>query len=252
MTRKRGLYLSAASEISSTGRPRRIRVCDSTPASSACAAASTAALRASSSLSLARSALIGAAASPTVVYGMFQTVAIRSSVPSRRARSIAVSPAFCAVGDPSVASMTGFMSCLLRSHVATEAARELAVRLLGLGEISGALESLARLEQICGQIGPADVDAKALDEAIAFDDGAAGLPKHAPLARARLGAILSGEAERAGLGFDLAHGISLCAASRSGIGPTTDLRCGLLPKHVGLRKTTKTAPIEAVFARGKA
>src|SRR5438552_2892630 len=196
MTRKRGLYLSAASEISSTGRPRRIRVCASTPASSACAAASKAALRASSSLSLARSALIGAAANPRVVYGMFQTVAIRSSVPSRRASSTAVSAAFCAVGDPSVASMTRFMRSLLRSNVATQAARELAVRLLGLGEISGALEPLARLEQIRGQIGPADVDAKALNDAIAFDDGAARLPKHALLAQARLGAILSDEAER--------------------------------------------------------
>src|SRR5207302_7774109 len=85
-------------------------------------------------------------------------------------------------------------------------------------------------------IGAADVDAKALDKAIAFDDGAAGLPKHAPLARARLGAILSVEAERAGLGFDLAHGISLWAASRSGIGPTTDPCCGLLPKHAAYVK----------------
>src|SRR6266516_3512369 len=167
---------------------------------------------------------------------MFHPVVIKSSVPSRPASSIAVSAAFSAVGEPSVASMTGLIRSLLRSDVATEAARELSMRRLGLGEISGVLEPLARLEQVRGQIGPANVDAEALDEAIAFDGGAAGLPKRAPLARAQLGAILSDEAERAGLGFDLAHGVSLRAVNRSGIGPATDLGCGLLPKRQGIRE----------------
>jgi len=85
------------------------------------------------------------------------------------------------------------MTFLLHSEVATDAARELSVRLLGLGQISGLLEPLARLQQVCRQIGPADVDAEAIDHARPCDDGSAGLPKSAQLVWARLDLTLSDE-----------------------------------------------------------
>ena len=108
------------------------------------------------------------------------------------------------------------------------------MRRLGLGHVSCPLESLTGLEQVARQVGSAQVDAETLDEATAFDDGAAGLPKRAPFARTRLGLILSNEAERAGLGFDLAHVPSVGRQAGADIGRRTDLRCGLLPKREGV------------------
>jgi len=143
------------------------------------------------------------------VYGVFQTFVICNSVSSRWASSIAVSFAFSAVGEPSVASITGLMTSLLCSHVATEAARELSVRLLGLGQVSRLLETLPRLEEIAGQIAVPDVDAKTLDEAVASNDGTARFPKCAELLRARLGLSACRETQCARLGFDLAHASSV-------------------------------------------
>src|SRR6266542_2827126 len=77
------------------------------------------------------------------------------------------------------------------SKIATDAARKLSVCLLGLGQVSRLLESLTRLEQVGCQVGPADVDAEALDQARAFDDGAAGFPKRTALTRTRLRLTLS-------------------------------------------------------------
>jgi hypothetical protein len=57
---------------------------------------------------------------------------------------------------------------------------------LGRGEVSRLFEPLARLEQVARQVGCAEVDAEALDNATAVDDGAAGLPKRALLVRACL------------------------------------------------------------------
>jgi hypothetical protein len=79
------------------------------------------------------------------------------------------------------------------------------MRLLRLGQISSLLEALTRLEQVESQVAVAHVGAETLDEAVALDHRAAGLPKRAPLLRAQLHLTLTGEAQRAGLGFDLAH-----------------------------------------------
>src|SRR6266508_675150 len=120
-----------------------------TPACSARAAVSELSLRACFSPSLASSRFIGAGAKPIALDPLWcksQAVTITSSVSSRHARSMAVSVAFSAVGDPSVASITGFMTFLLRSEVAADAARELSVRPLGLRLVSRTLEPLARLE----------------------------------------------------------------------------------------------------------
>ena len=87
---------------------------------------------------------------------------------------------------------------------------------------SRAWSSRPRLEQIRRQIGPANVDAEALDDAASFDDGAAGLPERAPLTQARLGLARGDETKRAVLGFDLAHNPSLRGDEPSGIGRGTD------------------------------
>jgi hypothetical protein len=90
--------------------------------------------------------LIGAGANPLAVYGIVQTVTITSSVPKGFASSIAVSVAFSAVDEPSVASSTGFIGSSFRSDAAAGPMRELTVRLLGLDQISRALEALTSLE----------------------------------------------------------------------------------------------------------
>jgi DNA-binding CsgD family transcriptional regulator len=100
--------------------------------------------------------------------------------------------------------MTGFMAPP-SLDIASEAVRELSVRLLGLSQVSRLLETLPRLEQIGRQIRLPHVDAKALDQARALDDGAPWFPESAFLARAELHSAFSDEAERAGLGFPLAH-----------------------------------------------
>src|SRR5436189_5195484 len=105
------------------------------------------------------------------------------------------------------------------------------MRLLGLAQVSCLLEPLARLEEVARQVGCAQVDAEALDHAPAVDDRAAGLPERATLAGTCLGLTLSDEAERAVLGFDLAHEPSVRRSAATAIGRRTDLRCGLLPKH---------------------
>jgi hypothetical protein len=125
---------------------------------------------------------------------------------------------------------------LVRSDVSTEPARELSVRVLGPGEISGLLDAITRLEQVGSQIGPADVDAEALDDASPSDDGAPRLPKCAALTGTQLFLTLSDEPKRAGLGFDLTHATSFGSVETTGIGPPTDLPCGLLPKGQSVRE----------------
>jgi len=82
---------------------------------------------------------------------------------------------------------------LLRSELATDAAREFGMRSLGLGQVPSLIEALACLEQVRGQIGPADVDAEAFDQAMTLEDGAAWFPKGTTLAWARFGRTLCGE-----------------------------------------------------------
>jgi len=112
---------------------------------------------------------------------------------------------------------------LLRSKLSTDAAREFGVRSLGLGQISCLIEALARLEQVRGQTGPADVDAEAFDQAITLDDRAAGLPEGASLVWARFGPALCDESKRALLGVNLAHARSVERGRNCDIGPGTDL-----------------------------
>jgi hypothetical protein len=100
---------------------------------------------------------------------------------------------------------------------------------LGLGHVSDLVEALARLEQVARQTGSADIDSETVDEATAFDDGAAGLPEGTAFARAGLLPSLSGEAKRAVLGFDPAHVTSVCHQGAGDIGQPTDLPCGDLP-----------------------
>jgi len=88
--------------------------------------------------------------------------------------------------------MTGFIACLLPLELEPDAARKLAMRSFGLGQILGLLEPIAHIEQVFGQIGPADVDAEAVDDATAFSNGAAGLPERAALAGTGLVDALSG------------------------------------------------------------
>jgi len=120
------------------------------------------------------------------------------------------------------------MTFLLRSEVAADAARKLPMRLLGLAHLSGPLQTLARLQQVRRQIGPANVDAQALDQARALDDGAAGFPKRTPVTRARLDLTLSAEAEHARLEFDLAHVSSVRSVPVRDIRGPTESGCGLL------------------------
>jgi hypothetical protein len=94
------------------------------------------------------------------------------------------------------------------SELEADAAREVAVRSLSLGQVSRLLEALARLEQVRGQIGPTEFHTKALDEAAAGYDGAAVLPECAPVAGARLDGSL-GLVKRAihsGLAHDSSFG----------------------------------------------
>jgi hypothetical protein len=102
------------------------------------------------------------------------------------------------------------------------------VRLLGLAQVSGLLQTLARLQQVRRQIGPADVDANAIDQATPFDDGSAGFPKRTRVTRTRLDLTLSAEAERARLGFDLAHVSSVRPVPVADIRGPTESGCGLL------------------------
>ncbi len=67
------------------------------------------------------------------------------------------------------------------------------MRRVGLSQVSRSVEPLARLEEVLGQIGPAEVDAETLDHTTALDDGAAGLPEDAQLVWARLDLALSDE-----------------------------------------------------------
>ncbi len=79
------------------------------------------------------------------------------------------------------------------------------MRLLGLEHTSSLLEAITRLEQVESQVGFTHVGAETVDQAVALDDGAAGLPKRAPLVRTHLHLTLTDQAQRAGLGFDQAH-----------------------------------------------
>ena len=79
------------------------------------------------------------------------------------------------------------------------------MRSLFLCQISFLIETLTRLEQVCGQIRPADVDAKAFDQAATLEDRPTGFPEGTPLARTRLGLSLSRESECALWGINLAH-----------------------------------------------
>ena len=97
------------------------------------------------------------------------------------------------------------------------------MRSLDLGQIPCLIEALARLEQVRGQIRPADVDAKTFDQAATLDDSPTGFPERTPLTRARLGLSLSRETERALLGINLAHAWSLDCRRPLNIGPGTDL-----------------------------
>jgi hypothetical protein len=97
------------------------------------------------------------------------------------------------------------------------------MRSLDLGQIPCLIEALARLEQVRGQIGSAEVDAKTLDQAAALDDSPAGFPERTPLTRARLGLSLGRESERALLGINLAHAWSLDGRRPLNIRPGTDL-----------------------------
>src|SRR5437867_2665767 len=101
---------------------------------------------------------------------MSHAVTTMSGASSSFASSIAFAVASSAVGDPSVASITGFISLLL-SKLEADAKRELAMRVLGLDQASGPLEAFTHLEQIGDQVGPANVDPEAGDQAAAFDDG---------------------------------------------------------------------------------
>ena len=89
--------------------------------------------------------------------------------------------------------------------ISTETARELAVSLLGFLQVSCLLDALPRLEQVRRQVGAAQVDVEAFDQAGPLDDGAAGLPEHAPLAWTDLDSPFGRKPDRAGLGIYLAH-----------------------------------------------
>ena len=96
------------------------------------------------------------------------------------------------------------------------------MRLLRLGHSSSLLEALARLEQVESQVRFTHVGPETVDQAVALDDGAAGLPKRAPLLRTQLHLSLTDQAQRAGLGFDPAHASSVDAGPAQGIRPGTD------------------------------
>src|SRR6266511_5232707 len=147
---------------------------------------------------------------------MSHALTITSSVSSSRASSIAVAVASAAVGEPSVASITGFIASSPSSRARADPARDLPMRRVGLRQISRSVEPLARLEEVLGQIGPAEVDAETLDHASALDDGTAGLPEGAQLVWARLDLVLSDEPQRAVLLVDLTHVSSVGSESRQG------------------------------------
>ena len=96
------------------------------------------------------------------------------------------------------------------------------MRRLGLDPLPCLLEALADAEQVARQVVSADVDAEALDHAVAFDDGAARFPKRAALPRTNLALTSSEDAEPAGLGLDLVHGSSVEPARLRDIGPPPD------------------------------
>jgi len=100
------------------------------------------------------------------------------------------------------------------------------MRSLGFGQVPCLIETLACLEQVRGQIGPADVDAKTFDQATTLNDSTAGFPERTLLTRARLGLSLGRESKRALLGVNLAHAWSLDRLRTLNIGPGTDLIAG--------------------------
>ncbi len=124
------------------------------------------------------------------------------------------------------------------------AARELTPRRVSLCQVSGTLDPVAGLEEVGGQIGPADVDREAVDDARAWHHGAAGLPEHAELTGAWLGLTLSGEPELAVTGFDLAHASSVGPGRGADIRGRSESRCGVLlrPDPHSVRRRSVTAP----------
>jgi hypothetical protein len=114
------------------------------------------------------------------------------------------------------------------SELEADAARELAVRRFGLGQISCPLEALAHLQQVRRQIGAPHVDGETFDETTSRGNGSAGLPEGTPLARARLHNAPR-QVKRA-TRFDLAHALSLRGSASADIRAATESRCGLLLK----------------------
>ena len=97
------------------------------------------------------------------------------------------------------------------------------MRSLDLGQIPCLIEALTRLEQVRGQIRPADVDAKAFDQAATLEDSPTGFPERTPLTRAPLDRSLGRESEHALWGINLAHTWSLGCRRSLNIGPRADL-----------------------------
>ena len=120
------------------------------------------------------------------------------------------------------------------------------MRTLGLGQISCLLEALARLEQVRRQIGPANVDAKALDQTAAFDDRAARLPERAKFAPAGLDDARR-KPQSAPLCLDLAHGCSVQPVWCAHIRAVPEFGCGLLLKRNHRRRDRHraTTPVKA-------
>lgn len=107
---------------------------------------------------------------------------------------------------------------------------KLAVGRLGLRSISCLRETLTRVEQVAGHVGPANVDAEPLDHAASLDDGAAFLPERAPLLRAKLHDA-GRKAERAAYWLDPAHGFSVPKPVEGDIRAAPESGCGLLLKR---------------------
>jgi hypothetical protein len=112
------------------------------------------------------------------------------------------------------------------SELEADAARELCVCAFGVGKISCSLETFTGLEQVPGQIRPADLDTEAFDQTIALEYSAAGLPERAPLARARLFGAAYRESKHAVFGSDLVHEPSVARRTLGDIGPHTDRVAG--------------------------
>jgi len=121
------------------------------------------------------------------------------------------------------------MLLLPRSELETDAARELAVRCFGLGQIPCLLEAVPRLQQVRRQIGAPYVQGETFDETTSRGNGSAGLPESTPLARARLDDAL--RQVQCATRFDLAHDLSLRGSASADIRAATESRCGLLLKR---------------------